>query len=1156
MLLGIVVALGTVLLSVNLRPSLTGLKLLPNHRPAGMGLPTVKLDTPQVKAMYGRLPLSFEPNFGQAESGVKFVAHTRRETLLISPTEVVLTAVVSRSAEQQSIRMRLVGANSAARIEGLDKLPGISNYYVGSDPTKWQTNIPQYARVAYRDLYPGTDAIFYGNPQELEYDFVVAPGADPGAIQLRFDGVRETRLDASGNLVLGLAGGEVRLHRPMIYQEVDGHRRAVGGGYVLRGDSIRFHFGSYDPTRPLIIDPVLTYSTLLGGTLLDFPIDMAVDAAGNAYIVGYTESSNFPTANPFQPTNRLGTYDGFVTKINAAGTALVYSTFLGGTQGDWLSALAVDASGNAWVAGQTASSNFPLLNPIQAVHAGGSSDTTLSELSATGSLIYSTYYGGSGDDNPNGVAVDASGVYVAGFTSSQNFPTQNAAQGTFGGATSSCGSFGDGYVFKLNPSGSTRLYSTFVGGSSCDRIYGLALDNAGSAYLTGQTFSSNFPTQSPLRPALGGGSGCTFNGAAVNCPDAFVTKLSAAGNALVYSTYLGGAGSDFALDIAVDPTGAAYVTGAAGSPDFPLANPLQPTYRAGDAFVTKINPAGSALAYSTYLGGSGSDSGWGIAVESSGVAHVSGITFSTDFPTSNPIQAAAGGGMDVFVTTLSPSGTVVLFSSYLGGSGQDWVAKMAVDSSGNGFLTGRTNSGNFPLASPLQQSIAGNEDVFVVKLSITGAQTVLLSDGNFQSSDWDLTVFLNQPNAGSTTANQVTSGGNPGAFRRVNITVNGLGQDATVWGFHRNLASTYDPRVRGAIDFIDYSEDAIFLGVGSGAGQGTRPGLRQNGKFYSASNLVTSLPTSWTTLRLFGLRAGQFVEIIGGSAFVDASSHPDFSAMGSPIDFGFWRANSSQGQYSSSFGIDNWTITLTLLAVPKPAVADGGVVNHASFAPSPAPVAPGSIAAVFGTNLNDGSIAVASGFGPDGKLGAALGGTSVTVNNTPAPIFYSTPSQLGIQIPFEAAGQTTATVQVTVNSQTSVPRTINLSATSPGIFTLNQLGTGIAGVLHEDGITLVTAQNPARPNEVVTFFATGFGALTPPLATGAPSTGNQTVAVATVTVDGIPAEVQFSGATSGFVGLNHIKVRIPPSTRTAPDIPVALTIDGKQSNSVTIPVGP
>ncbi|MBI4479302.1 MAG: SBBP repeat-containing protein [Acidobacteria bacterium] len=1084
------------------------------------------------------------------------MARARQATLFLSSSEVVLTAVVSRSAGQQSIRMRFVGANSAAKIEGLDKLPGISNYYVGSDPTQWQTNIPQYARVAYRDLYPGTDAIFYGNPQELEYDFVVAPGADPGAIQLKFDGVRETRLDASGNLVLGLADGEVRLHRPVIYQEVDGHRRAVGGGYVLRGNSIRFHFGSYDPTQPLIIDPVLTYSTFLGGTLLDYPVDMAVDAAGNAYIVGLTESGNFPTANAFQPNNRLGTYDGFVTKINAAGTALVYSTFLGGPNGDWLSVVAVDASGNAWVAGQTASSNFPTLNPIQSARSGGSSDTTLSELSPTGSLLYSTFYGGSGDDNPTGLAVDASGVYVAGFTSSQNFPTQNAVQSTFGGATSSCGSYGDGYIFKLNLSGSSRIYSTYVGGSSCDIIYGLALDDAGSVYLTGQTFSSNFPTQNPLRPALGGGSGCTFNGAAVNCPDAFVTKLNTNGNAWIYSTYLGGAGSDFAFDIAVDSAGAAYVTGSAGSPDFPLANPLQPTYRSGDAFVTKIDPAGSALAYSTYLGGSSSEAGWGIAVESSGVAHVSGITFSTDFPRQNPIQSAAGGGMDVFVTTLSPSGTVVLFSSYLGGSGQDWLEKMAVDSSGNVYLTGRTNSGNFPLASPLQQSIAGNEDVFVVKLSITGAQTVLFSDGNFRGSDWDLTVFLNQPTAGTSTASEETSGGNPGSFRRVNNTVNGQGQSVFVWGFHRHLASTFDPRTRGAIDFIDYSEDARFLGVGSGDGQGTGPALRQNGKVYVAGNLVTGVPASWTRLGLSGLRAQQFVELIGGSTFLDSNSHPDFSANGSPIDFGFRRANSSAGQYSSSFGIDNWTITLKLVTVPKPAVADGGVVNHASFAPSPAPVAPGSIAAVFGTNLNDGSTMVASSLGADGKLGTALGGTSVTVNSTPAPLFYSTPSQLGIQIPFEAAGQTTATIQVTVNSQTSVPRTINLTATASGIFTLNQLGTGIAGVLHEDGSTLVTAQNPARPDEVVTFFATGFGALTPPLATGAPSTGNQTLVTPSVTVDGIPSEVQFSGATAGFVGLNHIKVRIPASTRTASDIPVVLTIDGKQSNSVTIPVGP
>jgi len=239
-----------------------------------------------------------------------------------------------------------------------------------------------------------------------------------------------------------------------------------------------------------------------------------------------------------------------------------------------------------------------------------------------------------------------------------------------------------------------------------------------------------------------------------------------------------------------------------------------------------------------------------------------------------------------------------------------------------------------------------------------------------------------------------------------------------------------------------------------------------------------------------------------------------------------------------------------------PAVSDGGVVNHASFAPSPAPVAPGSIAAVFGTNLNDGSTTIASTFGPDGKLGTTLGGASVTINNTPAPMFYSTPGQLGIQIPFEVAGQTSATILVTVGGQSSVPRTINLDASAPGIFTLNQQGTGLAGVLHENGFTLVTPQNPARPNEVVTFFATGFGVLTPPLATGAPAVANQVLTTVAATVDGIPAEVPFSGATTGFVGLNHVIVRIPPSTRTDPAIAVVLTIGGRESNTVTIPVGP
>ncbi|MBI4480630.1 MAG: VCBS repeat-containing protein [Acidobacteria bacterium] len=317
-------------------------------------------------------------------------------------------------------------------------------------------------------------------------------------------------------------------------------------------------------------------------------------------------------------------------------------------------------------------------------------------------------------------------------------------------------------------------------------------------------------------------------------------------------------------------------------------------------------------------------------------------------------------------------------------------------------------------------------------------------------------------------------------------------------------------------------------------------------------DLVVDQGGGAATVRLYQNMGGQFEDrtsTLPVAGFIANAHVADFDEDGR-LDI-LLGANSLTRM---AWGRNLWPPVST--GIPGPTVFDGGVVNHASFAPNPAPVAPGSIAAVFGTDLNDGSTKAAASFGADGKLGTVLGGASVTVNNTPTPMFYSTPSQLGIQIPFELAGQTSAAIRVTAGGQTSAGRVVNLNAVAPGIFTLNQLGTGIAGVLHEDGITVVTAQNPARPNEVVTFFATGFGALTPPLATGAPATGNQTVATATVTVDGIPADVQFSGATTGFVGLNHFRVRIPPSTRTALDIPVVLTIGGKQSNSVTIPVGP
>ena len=513
------------------------------HRPNSP--PTIaKANKPQVVENYGRLPLSFEANQGQTDSQVNFLSRGSGYTLFLTPTEAVLSfpsrdrkgAGASPSPSGPSlpegrtvVRMKLVGANPTPQVEGLEELPGKSNYFLGNDPSQWRTNVPHYAKVQYKDVYPGVDLLYYGNQRQLEYDLVVAPGADPAAIELSFEGVEKLRIDAQGDLLLDTPGGEIRQHKPLIYQEVDGVRREIAGAYVLNGDrQVSFEVAAYDAGEPLIIDPVLIYSTYLGGSFSDRSFGIAVDASGNAYVTGDTSSSDFPTASPVQASN-VGSGDAFVTKLNAAGNALVYSTYLGGSSRDNGNGIAVDVSGNAYVTGRTDSANFPTASPIQAAR-NGSNDAFVTKLNAAGNaLVYSTYLGGTGFEAGFGIAVDASGnAYVAGETGSSDFPTANAIQPAYGGGVR------DAFVTKLNPAGSALIYSTYLGGSSTEPGHGIAVDASGNAYVTGFTASTDFPTASPVQPAFSGGNW-----------DAFVTKLNAAGNALVYSSYLGGMGANF-----------------------------------------------------------------------------------------------------------------------------------------------------------------------------------------------------------------------------------------------------------------------------------------------------------------------------------------------------------------------------------------------------------------------------------------------------------------------------------------------------------------------------------------------------------------------------------------------------------------------------------
>ena len=694
--------------------------------------PATAAPQPHPNDGYGQLPLHFEQNQGQAHKDVRFLARGSGYSLYLTAGEAVLVLATPNPnpgrnwrgtqtpAQTQlptlplAIGMRLVDAASAPQVSGRGELAGKANYFIGKDPSKWRTNLPTYAKVHYREVYPGIDLVYYGKQRQLEHDFVVSAGADAQRIVLSFDGAGKLGINAQGDLVLRQAGGDLHLRKPFIYQEINGTRREIGGGYVLKGaNRVGFQVAAYDRGQPLIIDPVLSYSSYLGGSADDQGQGIAMDVAGNAYVTGFTTSANFPTTTgSFQPGFNAGSgsvpSDAFVTKLDATGSALVYSTYLGSNGDDAGNGIAVDAAGNAYVTGYTNSINFPTTSGAFQTNCSSAGDVFVSMLNPAGSaLVYSTCLGGG--SLGAGIAVDTAGnAYVTGHTSSPSFPT------TAGSVQTICDSAVDVFTAKINPAGSALVYSTCFGGSGADFGQGIALDAGGNAYVTGYTYSTNFATTPGAFQTSVAGS-ATFG---------FVTKLNADGSAFIYSTYLSG-GSDSSSGIAVDAAGSAYLTGWTSSSVFPTtAGAFQTAFAGagrfvGDAFVTKLDPAGSALIYSTFLGGTSDDRGEGIAVDAAGNAHVIGSTVSSNFPTTpGGFQLVFGGGnSDIFVTKLDAAGAGLAYSTYFGGLDSEVRGRIALGQSGNAYVVGHTYSMNFPTTVDAFQTTSGGlSDTFIAKI--------------------------------------------------------------------------------------------------------------------------------------------------------------------------------------------------------------------------------------------------------------------------------------------------------------------------------------------------------------------------------------------------------------------------------------------------------
>jgi uncharacterized protein (TIGR03437 family) len=621
-------------------------------------------------------PLSFEPNRGQVAAEVRFLARGRSYTFYVGSGETVLTG-----QDQSALRTKFSGANLTAGITGEVRQGSTTNYLIGNDPAKWRTSLPNFEKVRYSQVYRGIDLVYYGNDGNLEYDWIVSPGGDPRDIRMAFQGADRVKIDRNGDLVMRAGRSEYRQKRPSIYQEIAGKRVPVSGAWTLRGNEGSFRVGAYDRSKELVIDPPLIYSSYYGGTGLDYAYAVAVDSIGNTYVAGGVGSANlgilgqedafvtklrpngsklytsfiggngtdeargiavdvqgnvyvtgttgsldFPTKGAIQAKTG-GSGDAFVAKLNQSGLP-VYATYLGGNANDSAAGIAIDAAGNAYVVGTTFSTDFPTAAPFQATK-GAQSDAFVTKINPGGTAwVYSTYLGGNNVDEGNGIAVDTVGsAYVTGYTASTNFPLQSAFRGSNAGSV-------DAFVTKINPAGSALVYSTYLGGSATDYGTAIAVDAIGSAYVTGIVTSDDFPVVNPIDAKL----------ASHAVDDIFVSKFNPSGSAPVYSTYLGGGSADDPYAIALDSAGNVYITGRTNSSDFPLTKAIQSTRTAFDMFVTEIDAGGTALLFSTFIGGTGSESGRGIAVDRLGNIHIAGEGTSTDFPVKNAMQGANGGG--------------------------------------------------------------------------------------------------------------------------------------------------------------------------------------------------------------------------------------------------------------------------------------------------------------------------------------------------------------------------------------------------------------------------------------------------------------------------------------------------------------------------------
>ncbi len=1127
--------------------------------------------TARAASLLTRLPLSFEAS----TLGRGFISRGSAGALMLSPR------AAKWKFRNRSLSMTFIGTNRNPRMEGLEPLKTKTSYFIGNDPANWRTGVVNYGKVRYAGLWPGIDLIYYGNQQDHEFDFVLAPRTDPSTIRFRFDHAGKIAIDENGDMVLKSDGGDVRLRKPVLYQEVDGQRRVIDGRFALHRKAGRaevgFEVGRYDRDRSLVIDPVITFATFLGSYYVDLASSIKVDAQGYMYVGGSTSSYYFPTTpGAFQtwqvdtggcsgpePPFYLPCSSAFIAKITPTGDALVYSTYLGGTPFNYGESIAVDAQGHVYIVGSTDAPNFPVTPGAWQTTKRGQRNGFVTKLNATGTgLIYSTYLGGSNREWAYDIKIDSTGqAYVCGATNSPDFPvTPGAAQTVFRGGELLNQNFGDAFIVKLNTAGSAPVYSTLLGGTGREVAYSLELDLTGSVTVAGMTASRDFPVTPDAYQT-------SIENLYVDDTDAFATRINPAGTAFTYATLIGADGSEEASALAVNPAGEIYLFGITNSEKFPVtANAIQknislfPTeYNPPkvDCFVLRLNPATKTLIYSTYLGGVFDEQAHGLVIDEKGYAYLTGYAFSGDFPTT---PGERQNGTDAFLTKIHPSGDYLVYSMNIGGmpgdGDRDYGFDITRDQAGRIYIAGVTESVTFPVVNPGQPYGGGVTDAFILRAEETtpaGADMTLrmtrtadfkvnrqaaynihvLNLGS-QKSSGTITIRDTLP-AGLSFVSAIAADWNCAAD----------GQEVTC-----TTMKAFDP---GESSLIQLN---VAIGVQAELTVTNTATLSYDNDSLTTNNMVRNhayvepvcsyafFPTSrsMTVLKSsgsegFGVRAplgcrwrvrpqAPWIRITSPARNI--GNGPGLNTVPATVYFDVEEYTSFEPR-TGTILIEDQVFTVTQV---KQTVS----LNAASY--EGGRLAPGSIATLFGVGL-----ATTTAVADSQPLPTSLAGTTVTYRQSnsfdfPARLFFVSPTQINYLVPTDLH-PSDITVVVTSGDGSISGGSVNLSLPEPGLFSANADGQGVAAatVLRVKPGNVQSYEPVARYDEGLKRYV--------PLPIDLGPEGEQVYLIlfgtgivnqlinssfpVTVKIGGTVANVTFVGKQGDYAGLDQVNVLLPRS---------------------------